>query len=652
MAITRHVTTTPDAPSSSVAHLAPFRTGALGRLSFPPLNLWKLLLHQNRETAAERLADATIASVRSTFTAYDHHPSPPQWEALGAIAGTLARMAMGTCPALPHLSSLDPGVGKTQVVIHFLRTLLASPDYRDAGVLICLPRREQIDSIVIEAGLDENDYAVFTSDDTMNALGRGRGKHQQARVLFSTHAMLESRAARARSFAAIRDFHFRGKPRAVRVWDEALVPGKPITLSRWSISLLFHYLKRDHPALVSDLEELVDQLSNEKDGNRIEFPNLAERHRVDFDQIRAVLRGKADAQTIAEALWALFGRVVTVRQDGGLELGEAGTLKRGNTILDYRETLPGDLWPALILDASGRVRTVYRLWETERGGLVRLPEGPKSYKGHTVHVWETSGSKTAWKKNASQLVEGIATTILERIEEEWLVIVHKGDTIRHLDVAEEVQRLLPPNARVSFTTCGKHDATNEYAHIPNVILAGTLFFPASMLEALGRCAAGLPSSAGAFEKGRIAAVEIGEHHHRILQALCRGRVRKCEDGRCPRDTHTYIIAAAKNGIAQTLGKVLPGTTIVPWRPYPKKALRGRRAEAFEIITGISGDRIAALEVMKIMEWSPTKDGKSDFKERIRDNPEFQRALAEAGFEEMRQGRGGQVWFTRVEPMAA
>jgi hypothetical protein len=601
-------------------------------------------LNQTREAAAARLTDATLASLRSTFSTYNHVPSEPQWEALADIIRTLAAMAVGICPAAPHLSALDPGVGKTQAVVHFLRTLLASPEHRDAGVLLCIPRNEQIKRIVADAGLSKGDYAVFSSDDAMNALGRGHGRHRDAPVLFISHAMLERRVVRAGSFEDVQAFQFRGKPRAVRVWDEAMVPGKPITVSRWSISHLFHYLKGDHPALVCDLEELVGQLSAEKDGNRFELPDLAAKHDVGIDEIRAVLRGKADAERIAEALWPLFGRVVTVRQDSGLEVGEMGAVKRGNTILDYSDTLPADLWPVLILDASGRVRDVYRLWEMERGGLVRLAQGPKRYEGHTVHVWKAGGSKTAWKRGASQLLDGIARTIQTRIEEEWLVVVHKADTIHHVDAERELRVRLPQSARVSFTTWGKHDATNEYADIPNVILAGTLFFPKSALEALGRCAAGFPSSKGDFERKDLAAVEIGEHHHRILQALCRGKVRKCEGDRCPPNTHTYIIAATQNGIAKSIGKVLPGAAIIPWRPHPSKPLTGRVAEALGIITGISGDRIAAREVMERMGWCLSKDGAADFKQRVRHHPDFQLALANAGVEEVREGRGGQVWF--------
>lgn len=201
--------------------------------SFPHLNWKSTDLRTCPYAAAARLTDGTIASLRSAFAAYSHAPSDARWDALAAIVRTLAAMAVGICPAVPHLSALDPGVGKTQAVVHFLRTLLASPEHRDVGVLICIPRNEEIRSIVAAAGLAEKDYAVFSSDDSMNALGRGHGRHREARLLFITHAMLERRVVRATSFEGVSDFRFRRKPRAVRIWDEALLPGKPITVSRW-----------------------------------------------------------------------------------------------------------------------------------------------------------------------------------------------------------------------------------------------------------------------------------------------------------------------------------------------------------------------------------------------------------------------------------
>lgn len=54
------------------------------------------------------------------------------------------------------------------------------------------------------------------------------------------------------------------------------------------------------------------------------------------------------------------------------------------------------------------------------------------------------------------------------------------------DVEKAIRAQLPPatNAKVDVLTWGNHLATNEYADVPNVILAGTLFMCDSFYTAL------------------------------------------------------------------------------------------------------------------------------------------------------------------------
>lgn len=153
-----------------------------------------------------------------------------------------------------------------------------------------------------------------------------------------------------------------------------------------------------------------------------------------------------------------------------------------------------------------------------------------------------------------------------------------------MDLEAEVRALLPGGGpEVHFLHWGAHDATNRYAHVPNVILAGTLFYRPSYYEALGRLASRQPSVEGLFPDDDTAEVRLGEHSHLILQALCRGAVRRCVDGGCP-PTHTYIIASRGSGIPQSLADIFPGARVVPWRPVPK-ALKGKVAEAVECKRG-------------------------------------------------------------------
>ena len=228
-------------------------------------------------------------------------------------------------------------------------------------------------------------------------------------------------------------------------------------------------------------------------------------------------------------------------------------------MLDYKDTLPDDLKPLLALDASARVRTVYDCWEEGRGGIVRLPSASKRYDDLTIHVWDRGGGKSGFRNNGDLLVEGIASTILTRPDEPWLVVHHKQEGIGR-DIEDEVRALLPPTVRVHFLHWGAHDATNEYADVPNIILAGTLFLRTSHYEALGRLASGHPSSSGRFDDEKVRQVTAGEHRHLILQALCRGAVRRCVGDGLSLHTrlhHRQSQVGHRRGIAAHL----------PWRPH-------------------------------------------------------------------------------------
>ena len=319
------------------------------------------------------------------------------------------------------------------------------------------------------------------------------------------------------------------------------------------------------------------------------------------------------------ALSFLSGKVVSIRQDG----------VRSNTILDYRNSLPVGLQPILVLDASGRVRSTYDQWEQHRGGLVRLPSATKRYDQLTVHVWQRGGGKSSFRRNGQELVQGIANTINTKPTEEWLVVHHKAGI--GMDFENEVRRLLSvDDAKVHFINWGCHDATNRFSHVGNVILAGTLFYRPSYYESLGRLASDHPSSDGPYPVERFNEVMLGEHRHLILQALCRGAVRRCEDDVCsPCDA--FVIASVGSKIPKTIPALFPGCRLSPWKPLPQK-LTGRAGEALEFITawfeGNPGDTLPVKDVYEALGMD-----KSSFRKGVRRNPRFIEALAEVGIEE-------------------
>jgi hypothetical protein len=258
----------------------------------------------------------------------------------------------------------------------------------------------------------------------------------------------------------------------------------------------------------------------------------------------------------------------------------------------------------------------------------------KTYEPLRIHVWSTSGGKSAFKDStrADELVQGVVSTILKKPSEDWLVVHHKPardlPDIRAM-VLEKTAGKVDPQ-RLHFLTWGNHAATNAFVEVPNVILAGTLFFRPSQYEALGRLAAATPD-ADAFAAEDRKTIEAGEHAHGILQALCRAAVRKCHGSQCaPCDA--YIIASTRSGIGEQLADIIPGCTLELWTPI-KRELKGKVAEAVEFLRHwFSYPTIRYVKFQQVMEAIKVTSA-ANFNRDIRRNPLFRAELAEMGLVE-------------------
>jgi hypothetical protein len=380
---------------------------------------------------------------------------------------------------------------------------------------------------------------------------------------------------------------------------------------------------------------MYDEIGKVDAAGLYQVPDFAFMFNLDLNGALRVLsrapRGQvalAHEQAIT-ALWLLSGKTVSVRQDGPY----------GNTVLDYHETLPEGLAPLVVLDASGRVRETYRQWEENRGGLTRLTPAPKSYQNLTVHCWQTGGGKSAFRENGRPLIDGIVKTINDKpVDEEWLVVYHQDGI--GMEFKDEVEKRITNEERVHFLNWGSHQATNDYSGVRNVILAGTLFYRPSYYEALARLAADLRPAQGAIGRATLDEVTLGEHRHLVLQALCRGSVRRCQGAECaPCDA--YIIAATRSGIPAALPDIFPGCRVVRWQPV-QKALSGKVKEATEFVIDWFEKNPEGLLSFNIVHKAIGMDIQN-FRKNVRRHPDFKEALANhgiAGAQELGDNRRG------------
>ena len=174
--------------------------------------------------------------LNDSFLKFDHHPPLDQQEGLNDVLLHLSKMADGNLERKYFISSLDPGVGKTMAVISFLKSLSHSEGHKQVGALVGVSRKNEIRAIVKglkSLGVPKESYAVLVSDydnqnDDLHAMGTG--DPETAQILLTTHQMIIHRCFEA-DFETVGSFSYHGSPRAVRIWDEGLLPAQPLCLS-------------------------------------------------------------------------------------------------------------------------------------------------------------------------------------------------------------------------------------------------------------------------------------------------------------------------------------------------------------------------------------------------------------------------------------
>ena len=496
------------------------------------------------------LVGATLRALTTFFDAQGHRPSAGHWAALWAIANTMQSMADGTCAAKVHLSACDPGVGKSQTCIRFAEALVADASYRGCGMIVSAYTIAEVAALASALADVKDSLCVLTSDAVVNALGGADAQNGQ--ILITTQNRL-GRLTQNRPFASATAFHYQGEPRSVRVWDESLLPGTPVVVFADAVMGLASNLRWASTALVEALYAFGSMLATLTTGAPVDVPEFAPLETM------PILNDPRDRDTVV-ALWSMSGRRVRVSRDG----------REGCAMLTYREELPDDLMPLLVLDASGRVRDTYTLWESHRDSLVRLPSAVRDYTPLTLNVWRRSGSKSGWASDSGVLVAGVVATIMTKPDERWLVVTHRASGIIG-DPAKSISGKLPADVRanVAFTSWGRHCGVNDWAEVPNVILAGTLFYPNSHLAALHHACAAIPVEGGLVDADKVRVTERGEHRHLLVQALGRGQMRRSEGNQCQPMTG-YIVASPRSGIEAELPAVFPGCKVQPWVPLGTK----------------------------------------------------------------------------------
>lgn len=580
------------------------------------------------------LSTRVVAGILRNLDRNGNYRSPGMQADMYKTASLMDRMINGDLERKYWVCDLPTGTGKTTLITSYCGYL--AERLKDDGALICVPTLEEIRELtkrlVDTYGVQKSNIFIYTSDAEINALGCGEALGQQAQICITTQQMIDSRIINVLSFNALDIFKFKGRPRALRLWDEAILPWKEFALTVDDIAALPKLFRNYYPEMANRLHDISSDVRKCERGT-YEFPDLLREHNFKHEDFKkdvlARFQNSEDARTVIVTLIGLCGNKVRISRD-----------QHQNTVVSWKNHIPEDFLPVLIFDASGRARAMYDHYAACTKKLEIFTSATKRYDNVTFHHMNIAGSKTAWRKNAERLL-GIVTDCVDAEPGRGCLVVHhkKEKTQTHYgavpDVEGELSRSLR-NRNVEFRTWGMHKHTNEYEELDKIVLAGLLYLPDRAIEVRTRGSNQLEAD-DEVEPEQLREVELGELRNDILQAVGRVCIRRSvkgddDEAQSPA-ADVYIIASNNAGcrISDLLRDLFPGCTVKQLKVPGARRLQWEMA--LDVLEAMHGDAeeswIAHATVMEAI----GMDNVKNFNQRVRRNAEFRKELAEARWED-------------------
>lgn len=500
------------------------------------------------------LSHKALSDLIATLSTYGSSLSPSAHTAISAVLTTMESGLRGSLSPSYYLSAIDPGTGKSLAVALFLKAYKNAGFLPAGGILVCVSRLDEIDTYLRNAGLAQDEVAVLTGDEERNDLGAPIERHGQAPVMFITQQRLEAKRGKL-AMKDLSELFYRGHPRKLRIWDESFTLGQQASPRVDDLGALLGPLRRPKPQITADVQKVMMDAWQAMPGGIITVP----------ESLGAPAKVGPLLEDTRRSLAVLAGgevRVADVKDDR--RLAGAG------------RSLPEDFAPAIILDASGRVRDTYRLWEDKGQGLLRLPAAANDYRNMRLHVWHRATSRQTLEdaKAREDLAKAIAEKINERPGEEWLVVHYKGTQ----DLTDRLRERLSRDVagRVHELTWGRHHGTNAFAHVPNIVIVGYLNYGEAGYEALASAAIGggkVPELTDREKK----AFQDGETAHQLLQAVCRSSARQARDG-VAGACRVYLCAKRSAVPDAILERCFPNHERLDWVPQDRAELDGLKGQ--------------------------------------------------------------------------
>lgn len=371
-----------------------------------------------------------------------------------------------------------------------------------------------------------------------------------------------------KSFSKASEFYFQGKPRGLRIADEALYGAEHIHLGRDSLLQVIEPLRPYFPEWVEGLERFISRLCRIESNTTIKFPAKFGKGR----QYSSFEHGGPNLTDKQQQTLQL------IKAAAGRRLKAVSGKKYGITLIGMGHPLPADIGPLFIFDASARVVENYHLWADVNPNVEIMDSLFRDYDNLLVRIWKTACGRDflANPTNRDKLLRPIAK-MMNADERETLLVgyMNKGD----FDLFEELKSYLDKPELLHFRHWGNHHGTNEFRDIDRLVVIGCHLNRDTVYQAMHMAATGAdPESVIGDEWTQM---RQGHLKGNLLQAFSRGTVRQGENGQCGK-CDVYFIAPQNPSPETLVREAFPGCRIEAWESV-KKALTGQAKDIVDAV---------------------------------------------------------------------
>ncbi|MFZ2996195.1 hypothetical protein [Sphingobium sp.] len=485
-----------------------------------------------------------------------------------------------------YVAPIACGGGKSTLVQQLLKKWKFTGFKGNGSAIIMLSTLAEVDTYVVGAELEREDYACLSPDPKYSGYGRGRGRASDARILFVTHEHARRRMLERKSFLGIAEYHYQGSPRSLRIWDEGIDPAVPISFKLSQLETLPDVVRVRDPDLANMIEAMRLDNADRKDGHVLFVPAEIGKAASKFALDQKGWLQKATAK-ILEGLAHLAGRQAILRRDN----------HDGLFVVGSGAPLPDDLAPLIILDGSANLRPSYKLWSSRSDMVQFLDPIAADYSSLTLRWWNKGANNSTLNSpvEREKVVHAVTDAISSKPDENWLIIHFNKVEARGPDagynIIAEIEDRIPSSGRVQFLNWGRHMGSNAYRHIKNVIIIGCLNYGQPGYAALHAVATG---TLAPIDQQSLNSIARGEFAHHVYQAACRSNLRNIAGGVAGNAT-VYLIAPDRANRQPLLEKAFKGCIIEAWEPIPP-APKPREQLVIETMSKLfEGSRIISIK---------------------------------------------------------